>query len=566
MPNPEFLETQRQKGRSDSVIADFYAKKDPAFSNARKKYIAKYGSGSIGKFLDYMAYGTTEPKIRFSPGKGKSFPTPPEQPQSEMDWSDPANPENKQYNPVVQFGSKIAGDAKEAIQTGANEFGDALERQGAGEQGVLDTTAELVGETGKAGAKIFGSAFLNTLSAITPDIIEEPAKRKAVEGLQALMQTDTGKAAVEKVGEISDWYKNLEEEDPVTAERIDSALGIGQLLLTLTGAEQTIKGTQKLAAKAGSKLDDVMELNAAGMKRSLEQSAIQRADDIAKETDNVVAQIIQGDKPDIPKAKSALRQIGSTKTMPDGTVKPIETFDELDEVISEKIKGIAQKQDELLGGVEGAKKLNQFNRVVKKGKTGATTNHVRNALDQLEELYEKSSNIDDLASIKALRQKASAEGLTAQEINNLAREYNRSVSSIKAFSTRGTPLRSATSETAETTRKGVKEVARSMMPDEATTALDDAMTDLYNTRRLIRNLASKAQKDSQKLESAGPLEKAGAAAVKAVDTATFGGMRGILKELLPGTQLGKKNLDVLELQNLLKKNLETVSKAISNAQ
>lgn len=155
----------------------------------------------------------------------------------------------------------FANDARRAIQEGADDFRSALDRQESGEQGLLDTAATLVGETGQAAGKIFGSAITRGVSALTPDFIEDPIKKKASELLESAASSEAGQRFVGSISSLVQGFEELKREDPKAAARVDSILGIGSLALTLVGAEKTASAIGKtgksIAGVVGSSNDDI---------------------------------------------------------------------------------------------------------------------------------------------------------------------------------------------------------------------------------------------------------------------------------------------------------------------
>lgn len=156
---------------------------------------------------------------------------------------------------------------------------------------------------------------------------------------------------------------------------------------------------------------------------------------------------------------------------------------------------------------------------------------VQTALDHLKELYEKTSDPTSQAKIMEKITKYQKDGLTAHEMNLIAREYGSEFGS-KAFSkASGDPLTSVNAQSYENVRSGIKGTVREKMPDAGTKALDMNTSDSLDAMKLLKNVETKAQQAANKLEKAGVMQKVGAVFGKGVDIATGGFVKGMLKTL-----------------------------------
>lgn len=156
---------------------------------------------------------------------------------------------------------------------------------------------------------------------------------------------------------------------------------------------------------------------------------------------------------------------------------------------------------------------------------------VQTALDHLKELYEKTSDPTSQAKIMEKITKYQKDGLTAHEMNLIAREYGSEFGS-KAFSkASGDPLTSVNAQSYENVRSGIKGTVREKMPDAGTKALDMNTSDSLDAMKLLKNVETKAQQAANKLEKAGLIQKMGGLFGKGVDIATGGFVKGMLKTL-----------------------------------
>lgn len=110
----------------------------------------------------------------------------------------------------------------------------ALGKYGAG--GVLDTLGEI------------GVSGLRGLSAITPDAIEDPAKRMAGEAFSSIAQSPVGQAVGSGIGSAIGAYGQFAESNPRAARNIESVANLGALFTPVKGNSLATKSTE-LAGK-----------------------------------------------------------------------------------------------------------------------------------------------------------------------------------------------------------------------------------------------------------------------------------------------------------------------------
>jgi hypothetical protein len=121
----------------------------------------------------------------------------------------------------------------------------------------------------------------------------------------------------------------------------------------------------------------------------------------------------------------------------------------------------------------------------------------------------------------------------------------------------GTPLTSISSEAYENVRQGLKEVARRGLSDTAK-ELDSTISSLYNTKRLIDQNASAANKLRQKIDERGLGQKIGRFVWDAIDAATLGIAKGALLKMVP-RGMGYKVKNYIDLEESLKRNLKIIN-------
>jgi len=357
-----------------------------------------------------------------------------------------------------------------------------------------------------------------TLGALEPEVQE---------GVQAILETDAGRKAFEEFSKL----------EPGQREAVGN---IAEGLLTGIGARAigADVGATQQAARRG----------AAAVSKKL--FPVQNIDDI-------VGKVVQGTKADIPAAKKALSKID---------LKGIKTFEEVGSALDNKVKELSSKVDDFLGKDAMPRKLSTLQKVeevttttgkVKKVKT----NFVQKSIDQLEELYTKTDDAVNAARIKDLKQVAKKTGLTARQLNDLAREYGVEFGN-KAFSKRtGDPLTSVNAQSFENVRKGVKSTVRDLFTEDAPRVLDGEISSLLKTKKLVNKLEENVNKLSQKVNKRGILEGVSRGLGRAVDVITLGSIRGFLTSFLP-SNIGNKVLNSLDLESQLAKSLKTIQKAL----
>ena len=221
--------------------------------------------------------------------------------------------------------------------------------------------------------------------------------------------------------------------------------------------------------------------------------------DMIGEVDSVVGKIVQGDKFSLDSAKKALQLVDTNG---------VKTYKDLNSILKKKVSSIATKQNDILDAVQGKHTIDSFAKTSKAGTHTATANPVANALEHLQEQYIKTGNIDDYVRIKALKEVAETEGLTARQVNDLAREYG--AESPKAFNPRtGDPLTSVNAQLAENTRAGVKDAARALLPDDTSKLLDTQMSNIFDTLRNTEIVEQKVMNLAQKVSQRGIVERVG---------------------------------------------------------
>lgn len=397
---------------------------------------------------------------------------------------------------------------------------------------------EIVPDVQKSNKQIAGEVGGTLLDVVTAGTLPVAAKgivkaARAPQLASKLAPKAVGRAVLSGVGAgaplgAAYGVTGALQEDENVADTIKSGLvgaGLGAAVGGATGA-------------VGAKISNTLKYNPARAASKVEAQA-----------NKLARKIVQGTEKDVVKARNVLRTI-DTKT--------IKTAKDLVGAIEKNMNAIGNKVDEKLLTNNNLYSLDKLATTKKVGDVSVTENFVTKALDNLEELYTKTDDIVSAEKIKQLKTKAGSQGLTAKEVNDLAREYGSEIGG-KAFSKTGEPLTSVNAQSYENIRKGIKEAARSLFDDEALKTLDKELSEHIR----IKDLAVKFQKGVDNLENKvkerAPLEMVGRVVGRVLDTLTGGSARGFLTSFLP-SNVGNKVMNYLDLERALQKNLKALEK------
>lgn len=268
-------------------------------------------------------------------------------------------------------------------------------------------------------------------------------------------------------------------------------------------------------------------------------------------TEETLGKIIQGKTTDKKLAQQALSNIDT---------KGVKTFDELSNKLSESMKNQMSIVDQELAKDAGIYKLNDLavsardnaGRVIK-------TDYVGEALKNLNELYTTTGDNVAASNIELLAQKAVKDGLTRQEVNNIARLYSEEFGS-KGYSKLGEPLTSVNAQKFENVRSGLKESARAGLGGEEAKAADKLYSAMAKTKTLIDKNVEAVNRLKQRISERGTLEKLARGAVRTLDTLSGGTIRGAAQAVFP-SNMGLKVQNFMQLEENLAKNLDLLNKA-----
>lgn len=245
--------------------------------------------------------------------------------------------------------------------------------------------------------------------------------------------------------------------------------------------------------------------------------------------------------------------------------KGVKTYKDLNVKLEEAIPSLSQKVDQELLKDPVARNIKEYTTKLKTvSGDPVEVNYVQNALKDLKELYDSTGDVVKSKEIENLLGYGDELQLDRKTVNDISRKYGEEFST-KAFSkVTGEPLTSVNAQKFENTRKGLKDVARQGLGGKEAQALDDKLSSIYNTQKLIAKQEEAVNKLKNKIEERGWLSKATYTAIKTLDTLSGGVIRGATDAVLSrGT--GLKTLNALDLEKNLEKNLEIIRKAVGAA-
>lgn len=413
------------------------------------------------------------------------------------------------------------------------------------ERGFLSKVGKGIVDYGTAPAEAAVGGILKGIGAVTGmDVSGMDEVKTLPENLSR--SADVARVAIPIAAGIATGGASI----PVSAA-VSGAAGAGSSLLAsgleaAAGEEQTGKGAIGEAVTTGltSAAIDAATMGLFKLAKPLlkAKGAADLSDDLSK----TVGKVTQGSSDDIVKATKALKTLDTSA---------VNTYDDLTSVIDSRLNSIRTAQDEVLGTVQDIKPVSSFTRTVGQGKNAVQTNPVAAALDGLDELYTKTGAAEDLVRVRELKQLA-RKGLSAKQVNDIAREYGRG---FKAFSdATGQPITSVNAKLYENVRKGIKQAARDMMPNDASRIMDEEMTNLLTTKKLTEKMSGAVQKLTNKLENRGILSTVASKIGGGVDLALGRTPSSLFTSLFVRGNIGAKQLNSAQLQSMLPKNLKLI--------
>ena len=270
--------------------------------------------------------------------------------------------------------------------------------------------------------------------------------------------------------------------------------------------QAVVKGEKAVTDTFNTAQDQIKAANATRMANNAQKEA--------QKINTLAGTIVQGTPEDIAKAKAALTTIET---------KGIKTYKDLVTALDEKVASVSSGLDSVLSTNTTIKPLKDLAVTTKVGESEVAHNYVEDAISQLKTMYEKTNDVVGAEKMAQLEAKATAEGLTVKEINDLAKLHGRE---INAFNANGEAASGLSKQAAENTRTGLKTTAREIFGNKVYSEADAQLADLIRTRDLVTNVAKKVNQLQQRVTERGWGEKIGRAVFQLTDKITGGGLKG----------------------------------------
>ena len=322
------------------------------------------------------------------------------------------------------------------------------------------------------------------------------------------------------------------------------------ILLTVTGGFNVAKNTAK--AKGLTSLSDKLQkVEDITNPIKLQADAVKWGSNIIskwknklfpeKSLDDIILETSQWDVKSIPAFKESLWKLDT---------KQIKTYNDLNNSIDNKIKALVNKQDELLPK-ENIYNIDDLNTT----KWKRSTNFVKNALDDLEKVWNETNDLDLLNKVDELSWK---DKLNVKDINDLARFYGKEFKS-KSFDKQGNPKTSINATRFENNRKWLKDKSRELLPNDSVKLIDEELSNLFTTQELSQKMAKNVVNLQKKIAERWLLERGARWVWRAIDLLSLGTLRWFFTSFLP-SNVWNKILNSLSIQENLSKNLKKIEK------
>lgn len=431
-------------------------------------------------------------------------------------------------------------------QRGANILEEVTRPTATPEMGTKAVRA--IGQVGAGVGDIIGGgieAVLKGADRLTGGGASETISEEG----NALLNTDLGKQAVSALQMGMDKYTEWRQNNLDFAKNLEAVVNIASAVPVVKGAGALGKTAVEVgeSAVAGAK-------TIPGQIKPITEGLMKKLGSPELSPTRAVGQIAQGTTEDIAPVAKALSIIDT---------KGVKTFDDLLGKTNSAIPTLAKQVDEELLKDAGVYSLDNLalSQTTKAGKV-IKTDYVGRALDNLAELYKTTGDDVAKAEIDDVLSKATVQGLSRKEVNDISRLYGQEFGR-KAFSKIGDPLTSVNAQAFENVRTGLKQVARNGIGGAEAKAIDEQLSALYDTQRLVEKNVEAVNKLKQRIQDRGILESITHTAFKALDTLSAGSIRGVIGGLLP-RGAGYKTMNALDIEDALRGNLDIVEKALKS--
>lgn len=471
---------------------------------------------------------------------------------------EPIGPDGTPLAPVENI-NKVSGDINSAgagvnaAITGTGNYAgqNSLQRGlGAASEaatGVMNTAADVVP---------FGDRALNARNTVGGGLIKDAGDVLGTLGTM-LGSTKAAQYVINKFPGLSDALINAGTAIATAGTQAGNISG------TILGAEGVAGAGYKALSAVTDAAPKVVSAtsDAASTAKNTASNAASTVKEAIKPSltpEEATGQVIQGKTEDIAAAK---RTLSSTDTT------GVKTYKDLQTKLNSEIKPLAQQVDTELSKDPTARPISTFEKTVGEGTNATKINYVQEAINNLKELYSKTSDAKGISDMNKIDGKVdgirnedgtikkNATGLTNKEVNDLSRKYGNEFGK-KAFSkTSGDPLTSVNAQKFENIRQGLKETARQGLGGPEAKALDAKLSDLYDTKDLVDKQVERVNAAAQKTTKVGTIPKIGGKIMRAAGSP----FRAV------GNALGMEGeggmLSPTEVESNLPKNLKTIRKS-----
>ncbi len=377
----------------------------------------------------------------------------------------------------------------------------------------------------------------------------------------AIQGTANGVNAIPHVTDVLNKLNDIFDKHPDVKQSLLTDIPNVLQALTLSLSPKAKGGVPSLSETAGNLKTDI------GASADVAKEAVGAFGEGAKETassikekisptktiDGLVGQVAQGKTGDIPSFTEGLKNIDTSN---------VKTYQDLNNVSAKSISDEAKLQDSTLSKDAGLHKLADLEQTTGTGTSAVKTNYVQDALTQLKEFYTKTSDAQGLVKVNQWLEKATGDGLSVKDMNDIARTHG---SDLNAYNANGELATGLTKQAAENTRIGLKDTIKSSISDPAIrdqfSASDSKMSDSYTVKDLSQKMAEKVNTLTQRLQKPNILQKIGSLFGKAT---RITGVGDFAQKLLGIDKVpGATTLNPVELEAKLSKNLARIEKALS---
>lgn len=422
------------------------------------------------------------------------------------------------YSESLQNHTKIQNDLLKAIKTKKGLGQDTSRLQNALEDHV-DSTPKLRDFTGdvidKTAGQVVGEGIGTGLEALSGGLLSSGVKTVASKGVPLLTKLN-------QLGKVGAAY---------------GAISSGAGTMAEGGNTGDVLKSTAIGGATGYGLGAGLGAVGAGVSKLISPRVL-NPDKVNK----ITGGILQGEAKDIPRGQKVLKMIDTSK---------IKTYDEGVKALDSHVENLSAKQDSHLSRDKTLRKLKDLSFSTDVEGKAVKHNYVTDAIDQLDDFYTKTNNTVEKARLSQLKSKATKEGLTVKEINDLARSHGQN---LNAYNASGELASGLSKQGAENTRAGLKSTVRSY-GGKVSEKIDKDISDSIKIRGLFKDTAEKVNKLQQRIQERSLGAKAGYLLGRVINTIGLGSPKGIVEAMIPRGQ-GFKVMNAVDLEKSLEKNLK----------